>query len=76
MVDCPKCKKVMEHGFVYLRSGYGSALYFNTEEPPLIGLREKGEEILKYSALSRGKDKWLRNGYKCTDCGVILIDNV
>jgi len=73
-MKCPKCGEEIKEGYVYLDIYYGSLNWSVTE--PKNPERVKGSiKIIRYDPLLlRGKEKWLRKGYRCEKCGLIIFE--
>jgi len=79
-MDCPKCKKEMERGYVSLVTDGASGLFFSEEKISrfsVYNVRESSKkmESILYNSLVLGfENNWMREGYKCQNCNIVVID--
>ena len=79
-LKCPSCGKRMEKGYVTLISGYASALFFSEQKISWaltstlpVGTSDK-DLIMDNSLVLALKDDYRREGFRCKDCQLVVID--
>ena len=79
-LNCPKCGKEMEKGYVTLISGKASALFFSKDKIAWawtstlpVGTSDK-DLIMTDSVLLAMADMYRREGYRCKPCELVVID--
>ena len=79
-LNCPNCGNKMEKGYLTLISGAASALFFSekmvswalTSTLP-VGTSDK-DLIMDNSIVLALKDNYRREGFRCKDCDLVVID--
>ena len=77
-MNCPKCNKQMEIGFIYLSGGaQGAWLAWTDKEPSAFKTKksDKNKTILKADVFHLKKKNWLRESNYCEDCDLYLFSN-
>ncbi|MFB0544048.1 MAG: PF20097 family protein [Candidatus Bathyarchaeia archaeon] len=74
-MKCPRCSEEMEEGYVWVASTYGAGLfYWSLVEPKGWFWRVPKEYVEILKRYWNDKKYWLRQGYRCEECGLIVFE--